>query len=153
MITYTEFEAKVKKLNDNLNVRNKKDSMCVYKMSQILVRVGKSQRYSMSTMGNPWDWITSPARGGLYALATELAATPINKRVETPKRYYYVIPHADYGTGYMNYDLGDGGIFYDNKNGDKYIQTKFTEAEYVAIAKEKGIPDGYHIPKEVTDDE
>lgn len=152
-INYTEFEAKIKEIDVPLTVEHTPQSLTVKNDSGAwLFHIRKSYNYSIDTTYPTWVRTSDTLKGMLYGLAVELAATPLEER-EEPKKYYYKIPHEDYGTGYMNYDLSDFGVFYSNKNGDKYVQTRFTKAEYAAIAKEKGIPDGYHIPEEVTDDE
>ena len=146
---YTEFEAKVKEISDTLNVKYRGDSVCVYKTGQIIVRVGKRRKYAVSTIGNEWDWITDPAGGKLYTLATELAATPIEER-EEPKKYYYRIPYITFSDSYLNYDSDDHVVFYHDKTPSQTYQTQFTREEYATLAKEHGIPEGVHISEEVT---
>lgn len=150
---YTEFEAKVKGADASLTVEHAGRLLYVRDdLGRVLLHIRKRVSYYVDFGYSDWERASEVLKGKIFYLAYELAATPLEER-EEPKKYYYKIPHEDYGTGYMNYDLSDFGVFYSNKNGDKYVQTRFTKAEYAAIAKEKGIPDGYHIPEEVTDDE
>ena len=147
VMKYTEFEAKVKGADASLTVEHAGRLLYVRDdLGGVLLHIRKRAVYYVDFGYADWDRSSETLKEKIFNLVTELAATPLEER-EEPKKYYYKIPHEDYGTGYMNYDLSDFGVFYSNKNGDKYVQTRFTKAEYAAIAKEKGIPDGYHIPE------
>lgn len=145
---YTEFEKKVKEISDTLNVIHWGDTACVYKAGQIVVRVGKTRKYAVSTIGHVWDWITDPSREKLYTLATELASTPLEER-EEQKKYYYRLPHSVRGGNYLNYHKESNCLFYSTKFRGIACQTQFTREEYEAIAKEHGIPEGLHLEEEV----
>lgn len=75
------------------------------------------------------------------------------------KRYYYrkawLSDREPTISSYMNClhesDSESSEVFHSYKDFTSKIQTQFTRAEYAAIAKEKGIPEGYHIEEEVTE--
>lgn len=69
------------------------------------------------------------------------------------QEYYYRLPYVKEESSYLNYDPIAKVVFYDYKFYYGEYQTRFTKSEYAAIAKEKNIPEGYHIEIEVTDDE
>ena len=144
---YTEFEKKVKEISDTLNVIHWGDTACVYKAGQIVVRVGKTRKYAVSTIGHVWDWITDPSREKLYTLATELASTPLEEREET-KRYYYRLPYMG-DVGYLNYHSDMKVISYSTKKETSSFKTEFTREEYEELAKERSIPEGLHLEEEV----
>lgn len=146
---YTEFEAKVKEISGTLNVMYRGDSVCVYKPGHIIVTVGKTRKYKVSTIGNVLDCITDQAGGKLYMLATELAATPLEEREES-KKYYYRLPYLGSTRNCLNYDKEDRYIFYNTDDQGHLFKTQFTREEYAALAKEHGIPEGVHISEEVT---
>lgn len=149
---YTEFEEKVKEIDASLVVEHAGTLLLVWNGSGAgLLRIGKKVTYSIDTLYATWGITSELTRVKLYNLATELAETPLEERRE-PKKYYYRLPYNVHHGNYLNFDT-DEGVYHSTKKQLPGIQTQFTREEYTTIAKEEGIPDGYHIPVEVTDDE
>lgn len=148
---YEEFEAKVKEVNSTWWVDNV-DGFIIVANSEgnSIVCVSKSIKHGLDTNYHERSSIKESDADNLAQLAYELAATPLEER-EEPKKYYYRLPYVKEDLSYLNYNSIAKVVFYDNELYHGEYQTQFTESEYAEIAKEKGIPDGYHILKEVTE--
>lgn len=149
-IKYTEFEAKVKEVAGVAEVAHKGNTVYVRDSSgQTIFHVSGNFTFSVYTIYNTWRGLKESTQAELYRLAYELTTTPLDER-EEPKKYYYRLPYVDKKSSYLNYDMECESVFYDHNRELYGYQTKFTRKEYAAIAKEKGIPDGYHIAEEVS---
>lgn len=150
---YTEFEAKVKELPDVAEVDHRSNTVYVRDISgDTLFHISGYYMRSIYTIYDTWRGLSESTQAALYKLAYELTTTPLEER-EEPKKYYYRLPYLESTRNFLNYDKEDRYISYHNDGHGDIFQTQFTREEYAAIAKKHGIPDGYHIEEEVTDDE
>lgn len=146
---YTEFEEKVKEINNTWRViHNGSLTIVTNDEGRPFVCVSSLRIYGLDTnYSERWKLVESDA-DKLAQLAYELAATTLEE-CEEPKKYYYRIPYITFSDGYLNYDSDDHVVFYHDKTPSQTYQTQFTREEYAAIAKEHGIPEGVHIEEEV----
>ncbi|MDO7864832.1 hypothetical protein Q5427_11080 [Brochothrix thermosphacta] len=153
---YTEFEAKVKEVDASLTVEYISTSLILRNDSGArLLNIRGYVTYTVDTAYPAWVRASEVLKAKLYNLAYELTSTPLDEREEPEeqKNYYYKNQYVSEGSNYLNFYKNGKHLYYGYRTGDFGYQTQFTRAEYEAIAKEKGIPDGYHIEVEVTDDE
>ncbi|MGO2566528.1 MAG: hypothetical protein ACTH8E_12245 [Brochothrix thermosphacta] len=146
---YTEFEAKVKEINNTWRVIHN-GSLTIVTNDEVrpFVCVSKSIKYGLDTQYSERSVLIDSDSDKIARLAYELAATPLEER-EEPKKYYYRLPYVRTEVNYLNYLPESKTVSYSNKLSITYIQNQFTRKEYAAIAKEKGIPEGIHIEEEV----
>lgn len=152
MITYKEFKRQVKAINSDLKVNLKGcfGEVEVNYARDCIAVVNRRRIYDMNTsnMGNKMP----PQEKMLFDLVTELAATPLDKRKE-PKKYYYFLPKLGREIKFLHINTKKGAIFYSGEVSNGERTNHFTENQFVAISKVFGIKEGSHERKEVTDDE
>lgn len=157
MITYKEFEARVKEIDSRFTTEHRDLVLAVVNQNgcdAVYIEKGHSNELDSITPGGIRFHLK---RSEILRLSVELATTPIDKRTKEKKYYYrkaWKDDTEDIFYTFLNFDNFSRRIMhskYDNESSD--IQTQFTKGEYEAIAKEKSIPEGYHIEVDVTDDE
>lgn len=152
-IKYTEFEARVKEIPEVAEVDHRCNTVYVRNISgDTIFHISGYYMRSIYTIYDTWRGLSESTQAALYKLAYELTTTPLEER-EEPKKYYYRLPFNIRHGNYLNYETDGDPPFYCIKEQTQVFQTQFTHEEYAAIANKHGIPDGYHIEEEVTDDE
>lgn len=149
---YTEFEVKVKEINNTWEIANLVTLIVVKsELGMTICCVAKSSKFGVDTLYRAHTELVESEANMLMQLAYELAATPLEEREEPKKKYYYYrLPYVACSDGYLNYDADDHAVSYHDKTPSQTYQTQFTREEYAEIAKDHGISEGVHISEEVT---
>ena len=146
---YTEFEKKVKEVPGVAEAVISGYTVTVEDIAgRRVLDVSVNYMHTIFTAYESWRYLSEATQAKLYKLAYELTSTPLEER-EEQKKYYYRLPYGTKSYSYLNYDSGDFTMFYADSRESAGYQTQFTRAEYSAIAKKHGIPEGVHISEEV----
>ena len=142
MLTYKEFEARVKEIDNGLYT--------TYNDSYFLVSYDGYKVAKIMTTGKEYFVRIYRSLGvELLRLLTELTSNPI-KEPKEEKKYRYFKKSGIVGLYYLNWNVHEGTFGYGTKDSKQDYKTTFTEIEFSKFSEVFGIEeDDYE--KEVTE--
>lgn len=134
---YSEAEKQIKALSSKYDIKmNCGDFNVVYNGSFQGIYVSGSYEYGIK-IGNHIKISNLPCVNKLYMILSELAMTPLDKRVEE-KKYYVKICGGS--LGYLNIKTSTNKMIVDSKDDACGIKTKFTDKAIKQLKQRDDIP-------------
>lgn len=132
---YIEAEKQIKALSSKYESDFDARDFNVYYKNTLIAWVKKDRRYSLLNYENFFSKI--PFSNKLYIILAELAATPIDERVEEKKHYVKIF---DGSLGYLNIKALTNKVIVDSQEDTGGFKTKFTDKEIEQLKQRKDIP-------------
>ena len=132
---YSEAEKQIKALSRKYDINMVDGDFIVNYKNMLVAWVKNDERYLFYNDTNCFKKI--PFSNKLYMILSELAITPLDKRVEENKYYVKVF---DGEFGYLNIDISTGNMMTDNTCEMDFVKTAFTNKAIEQLKQRDDIP-------------
>lgn len=134
---YSEAEKQIKALSSEYDINMEDgDFNVVYNGNTGIIYVEEDYEYVLHT-GSVGKFSVMPFSSKLYMILAELAATPLDERMEEKKHYAKVYDSA---IGYLNINNFTGKISVGDKSEGTVYKTKFTNKDIGELKQRDDIP-------------